>query len=134
MQVRKIIKLPDYPTLKDIIRTAQVNYSIHYSSTNELLLYVDIFHHDKEGNLLTYLPNQVRLHAHNEDYVNISTGEYVDKIINEETKEEHWPENSIGQYDYLYKLVNIDKLFTQEELEDIYILKKVDKINELSYK
>ena len=131
MITRQIITLPEYSGLINITRKAQVNYSINYSKLNELLLVIDIFHYDDSGKELTYLPKEVRLKASNQERVD-ANGDPVVKIEVGETME--WPLNSYNQYDYLYNIVNVQKAFTQEELEDLYVLKRLSKINENLYK
>jgi hypothetical protein len=54
---------------------------------------------------------------------------YVKKGTDEQVAEA----DVMGEYDYLYAIVNIQKAHTQVELEDIYCLLKVDKINEHLY-
>jgi len=131
MITRQIITLPEYSGLINITRKAQVNYSINYSKLNELLLVIDIFHYDESGKELTYLPTEVRLKASNQERVD-ANGDPVVKIEVGETME--WPLNSYNQYDYLYNIVNVQKAFTQEELEDLYVLKRLSKINQSLYK
>lgn len=133
MITRKLIDLPNHPILTNITRKAQVDYTRDDSTLNEFLLYFNVYHYDETGKILNYFPKEVRLRASNEDYVNSSTGEKVSKILNE-NNEEVWPEGSIGQYDYFYKLVNIFKALTQKELEEVYIIKRIEKINEQLYK
>lgn len=138
MITRNLIDLPNYPQLVGITRKAQVRQSIRNDASNCIDLDLNIFHY-KDGVQINYLPNDVKLSADNNDFVNPQTGTKVDKVpvLDSETQEqigEEYPEGSIGEYDYLWNLVNVLKVKTQVELEEIYILNRVETINEKLYK
>ena len=132
MITRNIIDIPNHPILTDVVRKAQIFRSHKEYDTNRVILKVLIFHYDKNGNQIKYLPggteNPVELISDNETKVNPQTGAIVEKDENGEYVEE-----VIGEFDYLWTIVNTVKAYTEIELEEIYIGLRIDKINNKLY-
>jgi len=133
MTTRKIIDIPNHPILKDVIRKAQVFRGYYEYDTNRVIIPVKIFHY-LDGVEIKYLPGgtdetYAELISDNETKVNPQTGEIVEKDENGE-----YPEGTMGEYDYLWYLVNIAKLYTPQELEEMYVPLRINKLNSKLYK
>lgn len=125
---RNLIDLPNHPDLPSVTRKALIIQTINNYLGNGVGMKVEIFHYIN-GIEAKYFPKPVELFSDNEDFVNPSTGDKVEK-----DEDGNYPEGSVGEYDYLWTIVNVMKAKTQVELEEIYILKRIDKINEKLYK
>ncbi len=122
MITRNIIDIPNHPVLTDVTRKAQVFRSYKEYDTNRVVLVLNIFHY-KDGEEIKYFPKQAELIADNETKVNPLNGQIVDSDT----------EGAIGEYDYLWYIVNTAKAYTEAELEEIYINLRTDKINTKLY-
>jgi len=119
MITRNIIDIPNHPVLTDVTRKAQVFRSYKEYDTNRVVLVINIFHY-KDGEELKYFPKQVELIADNDVRVNPQTGDIIE-------------EGGMGEYDYLWYIVNTAKVYTEAELEEMYINLRIEKINTKIY-
>lgn len=118
MITRNLINISNHPVLTDVTRKAQIFRSYKEYDTNRVILIVNIYHY-KDDVELKYFPKQVELISDNEVKVN-QQGEIVDN-------------GTIGEFDYLWNVVNVQKQFTEVELEEIYVTLRQTKINEKLY-
>lgn len=127
MITRNLIDIPNHPLLTDVVRKAQVFRSYNEYDTNRVVMPVKVYHF-KDDQPLNYFPKDVELIVDNDTMVNPATGAIVEK-----DEEGNYPEGSIGEYDYLWAVVNVAKAYTQQELEEIYIPQRIEKINAKLY-
>lgn len=134
---RKLIDLPNHPYLPNVARKGQVHEVKPNYHEKTVALVVDVFHYDEDGNLLKGLNSRCEIVADNNDIVNYATGDEIpkdEKGVYITDEDGNYPDNSIRNFDYLWDLVNISKLLTMEEAEDLYVSKSIDKINQKLYK
>lgn len=125
---RELINLPNHPDLPNVTRKAIVIQTVNNYAGNGVGVKLEVFHY-VDGQEVHYFKNRyVELMADNEDFVDPATGNKVQKDA-----EGNYPPGSIGEYDYLWGIVNVAKAKTQAELEDIYITKRIDSINQKLY-
>jgi hypothetical protein len=133
---RKLIDLPAYADLPNITRKASIHETKPHYKNKTVTLVVDVFHFSGEKEL-AYLPGRCEIVADNNDIVNALTGDEIPKDENGKyiTDEDgNYPDNSIPNFDYLWDLVNIKKVITMEQAEDLYVTKRIEKINSKLYK
>jgi hypothetical protein len=135
---RKFIDLPNHPYLPNVTRKAKVHETNPNYHNKFVELVVDVFHYNEDGVLIESMSGakgRCRLMADNNDIVSTQTGDeipkdakgsYITQTINGVLT---YPANSARNFDYLWYLVNIAKVMTMEEAEDLYITKRVEKIN-----
>lgn len=133
---RNLISIPNHPNLKDVIRKVAIVKHQRYckfkdadDTENKIILDLFVMHFDENGKPQNKLNGFVYLFSDKNDYVNPLTGEKVEK-----DEEGNYPEGSVIEFDYLWDLVYTKKLLTDLQLEEMYVLKRVDKINEKLYK
>lgn len=124
---RNLIDIPNHPSLPTVTRKAVVTQSINNYKNSCVDIFIDVFHY-VDGVEVKYFPKSLKLMGDNQDSVDPTTGE---KVVADETG--NLPAGAMGEYDYLWYIVNVAKAYTQVELEDIYILKKIAVINEKLY-
>lgn len=129
MTTRNLISIGNHPDIPNITRKAKVVSGDRNDEANTYALGVKVFHYLNEIPK-TSLDNKtaIFLRASNNLMINPTSGAYVEK-------DEHgnYPEGSMGEYDYLWNIVNVLKTHTFEELEDMYLSMRNDKINQLLY-
>jgi hypothetical protein len=132
MIIRKKIKIDNHPFFSNIKREAQVFRTYKEYDTNRVILLVLLFHYDENDNLLTYFPGNetspIELIGENKTKVNPLTGQKV--LPNED---ETYPEGTIGEFEYLWNIAE-QKQLTEAEMEDMYILLRINEINKQAYK
>lgn len=128
MVTRNLINIPNHPDLETVTRKARIFRAYNEYDTNRVIIPVDIFHYI-DGIEINYFPKRVELISDNETKVDPQTGDIVEK-----DEEGNYPEGSMGEFDYLWYIVNVAKLFTQIELEEMYINLRIEKINDKLYK
>lgn len=124
---REIKDITNHPLFNDVTRKAQVSKSYKEYDNNKVILVLNIFHY-KDNQELKYFPKQISLIADNETKVDPNTGSIVLPNTNGE-----YPTTVIGEYDYLWSIVNVVKTYTEVELEELYINLRIDKINSKLY-
>ncbi len=127
MRTREMIDIPGHPDIDGVTRKAQVTNGYNGYKDNRVVIPIDIFHYI-DGVELNYFPKKVELIADNNGYVNPQTGAIVEKDVNG-----NYPVGSVGEYDYLWDVVNVYKAKTQAELEDLYVNLRIDVINRKLY-
>ena len=127
MITRNLIDIPNHPDLENVKRKAKVFRAYNEYDTNRVILAVEVFHYinDEEVN---YFPKKVDLISDNVTMVNPANGNIVEK-----DDEGNYPQGSMGEYDYLWNVVNVAKAYTQVQLEDAYINIRIEKINKKLY-
>lgn len=152
MTTRKLIDITNHPDFDDVTRKVDIVQSINSYKTNCIDLHLEVLHF-KGGVQVDYFPKVAVLMGDNQDFVDPKTGdkvEWVDTIIYvkddkgsdlldangnkvQDYISSEYPQGSMGEYDYLHYVVNVAKAYTQEELEEIYVGKRVDMINKKLY-
>lgn len=130
MTVRNLINIPNHPTLTNVTRKAQVFRGYYEYDTNRVIIPVKIFHY-LDGVEINYLPKEAELISDNLTRVNPQTGAIVENAPKDENG--NYTSETMGEYDYLWYLVNTAKLYTPQELEEMYIPLRVDKLNSKLY-
>ena len=121
MIARNIIDISNHPILTDVTRKAQVFRSYKEYDTNRVVLVLNIFHY-KGDEEIKYFPKQIELISDNETKVDPQTGTIVEKTVLQPKENEEdpdvfdYPEGSIGEYQYLWYIVNVAKAYTEIEL------------------
>lgn len=123
MITRNLIDITNHPTISNITRKAQVFRSYDEYDTNRIIIPIKIFHY-LDGIEQTYFPNYYELIGGIGNFVNPINGNLVEK-----DEEGNYPEGSVPEYDYLWNIVNVLKNKTQIELEEIYVILRIDKLN-----
>lgn len=140
MTTRDLIDISNHPDLTDVTRKVEV-FGCHNKYRNNVInLEIEVFHF-LNGKAQKKLDGIVYLRADNTVKVNNTNGKDVHEV--EVDGEIEWQEvesgdtvdeaNVEGEYDYLWKVVNIAKAYTQVELEDIYVALREEKINQKLY-
>ena len=127
MITRNIIEITNHPLLTDITRKVQIFRSGKEYDSNRVILKVKVSHY-KNGEEIEYFPKYVELIVDNITMVNPSSGAIV-----QPDAEGQYPAGSIGEYDYLWDVVNVAKTYTEAELEEIYIPLRISQINTKLY-
>lgn len=116
---RQLITLTNHPDLPTVTRKAQVQSSINQYNAKSVFLDIKVFHYIN-GVEVNYFPDKIQLVGDNKEFVNPTTGDVVYKDV-----VGNYPVGSVGEYDYLWSIINTTKSYTQEQLEDFYINKRV---------
>lgn len=130
MITRNIINIANHPVLKDVTRKAQVFRSYKEYDSNRVVLVVNIFHY-KDGEEIKYFPKEVTLISDNDTRVNPATGDIIENAPKDE--DGNYTPETMGEFDYLWYIVNTAKIYTEIQLEEIYISLRQDKINSKLY-
>lgn len=131
---RTAINLPEHPAFPGIERKAIVyknqtyyKYDGFEVTEKKVILDLMIFHF-KDGVSFAALDNTILISTDKNDFINPQTMELVEKDA-----EGNYPDGSVCEYDFLWNLVNISKSKLPIELEELYILSRLPKINEKAY-
>lgn len=130
MITRNLINIPNHPLLENVVRKAQIFRGYYEYDTNRVIIPVKIFHYI-DGVEINYLPKEVELVSDNNTRVNPQTGAIVENSPKDE--DGNYTSATMGEYDYLWYLVNTAKLYTPQELEEMYIPLRIDKLNSKLY-
>ncbi len=122
---RNIIEITNHPVINNITRKAQVRASYNHYEASTVEMVVNIFSFLNETELKDMF-KQVVMVCDNVK-INPQTFQYV-----QPNDEGVFPEESVGEYDFLFGLVNA-KVKTQFELEEMYIGLRIDAINDKMY-
>lgn len=124
--IRNLIDITDHPDLINVIRKVKIVSCNNEYDNNRVSLSIKVLHFI--GNKpLPKLDGDVYLYAENDQMINPLTG---NDVVKDEKGE--YPEGSIGEYDFLFGLVKNNKA-NQISLEELYVIKRVDKINNKLY-
>ncbi len=129
MITRNLIDITNHPDLENVTRKAQVFRAYNEYDTNRVIIPVKIFHYI-DGIEVSYFPDTVELISDNDTRVNPANGQIVEAV---KDADGNYPSNTIGEFDYLWNLVNVFKMFTQIQLEEMYISLRIDKLNKKLY-
>lgn len=133
---RKLINLTNHPLITSVTRKAKVHQVNPNYANKTVTLVIDVLHYNEQGVLMGGINNRCEITADNTDIVNILTGDEIPKDANGNyivDEEGNYPNGSIRNFDFLWKLVNIDKVMTMEEAEDLHVTKRISKINSKLY-
>lgn len=125
---RNLIDITNHPDLPNVTRKVEVIQAINNYKKNIIDLRLEV-HHYVDGAEVKYFPKSADLIGDNESKVNPING----AVVFPDVETGKYPEGSIGEYDYLYYIVNTAKAYTQVELEDIYVQLRVAVINKKLY-
>jgi hypothetical protein len=128
MTTREKITITNHPVLTEVTREVQVFRSYKEYDVQRVVLVLNVFHYDSEGNAITYFPKQVELIASNTTFVNPQDGQIL-----QPDEDGNYPEGAMGEYDYLWYIVNVQKAYTEVELEDMYAGLRIEQINKKLY-
>lgn len=126
MTTRNLITIPNHPVITSITRTAQVLESQNIYKNNTCPMSIGVHHYMNDVEI-TYMYKEVQIVADN-TMIDPNTLAYV---VTDDNKK--YPDGSIGEFDYLYNLVNVLKTHIQSELEEMYINLRIDRINDKLY-
>lgn len=128
---RNLIDLPNHPTIPTLTRKAEVIASHNGYAANKIILTVKVYHYDVNGELANYINSEVQLIADNETRIDPQTGEINENPVKDVDTGAYL--DTIGEFEYLWSIVNVLKAKTQVELEEIYIQLRINKINKKLY-
>lgn len=120
-QTRNMIDIPAYSGLTGITRKAQVVAGFNKDEFHNYILSVHVYHY-KSGVPQVYLDKTVYLVATNDEYINPSNF----SICTDTT-------GCVQEYWFLNQLVNVSKIYTINELEDMFIPLRITQINKDLY-
>lgn len=129
MITRNLINITNHPDLKDVTRKAQVFRAYNEYDTNRVIIPVKIFHYIDDVEV-SYFPSMAELISDNDTRVNPANGQIVEAV---KDADGNYPNDTVGEFDYLWNLVNVAKAFTQIQLEEMYISLRIDKLNKKLY-
>jgi hypothetical protein len=124
--MRNLIALQNHPTKPKITRTAQVSRTVIDYDNKTVQMTVTVYSF-LDGEEIKEMRKQVPLIADNSTIIDPAT--FKNAIADEDG---NYPSSSIGEYDFLYSLIT-NKIKTNLELEEMYILLREDRINQKMY-
>lgn len=125
MKTRNLIPITNHPKLPAITRKAQVRRCDNHYEAGTAEMVLNIFNY-LDGVEIKEMERQVSLAADNA-MINPDTFNYVEADENG-----NYPEGSVGEYDYLYTLIESGTK-TQFELEEMFINLRIETINKKLY-
>ena len=130
MTTRNLIDITNHPDLTDVTRKANIIECHNKYKSNSVVMSIEVSHYTKDGKevKIGVQPCIAYLTADNDVKINSATGE--DAVANEDGT---YPAGTVGEYDFLYSLVK-NNVANQLTLEEQYVVKRIDKINNKLYK
>lgn len=125
MRTRSLINITNHPEIPEITRKAQVRKCDNHYEAGTAEMVLNVFSY-LNGVELKEMRRQVKLWADN-SMINPETFEYV--VADENG---NYPEGSVGEYDYLFDLLE-SGVKTQFELEEMFITIRIETINNKLY-
>lgn len=125
MRTRNLIPITNHPQLPTITRKAQVRKCDNHYEAGTAEMVLNIFNYNGDVELKDMF-RQIKLVADN-SMINPNTFEYVTA-----DEQGNYPEGSIGEYDYLFDLLESGTK-TQFELEEMFISLRIETINQKLY-
>jgi len=129
--VTPLITISAHPDLKEVSRKVRIVSTNVEDDNNRVVMSLYILH-DYKGKPQPKLDGIVYLYAENDQMVHPQTGADAVGVLNAKN-ELVYPQGSIGEYDFLYYLID-NNLGNFLRLREQYVIKREDKINEKLYK